>query len=146
MSVRLMGSVFYLNLRPVEKLVLLALADHANDDGGQCFPSVGRIALKTSLSRRGVQKVYRRLEAKGILVPIGQRWEGMTEYRIVVERGERSSLGQANLSAPQGERASHESSLTVKKLTWSKSQRRCKEEEARPYLEPMPPIPCTQRR
>src|ERR1700694_1261379 len=123
MSVRLMGSVFYLNLRPVEKLVLLALADHANDDGEQCFPSVGQIALKTSLSRRGVQKVYRRLEAKGILVPIGQMREGITEYRIVPERGERSSLEGANLSAQRGERGSHEPSLTVKKPTLSQSQK-----------------------
>jgi hypothetical protein len=127
-SVKLMTGVFNLPLPPVEKLVLLCLADHASDDGGQCFPSVGRVVLKSGLTRRGVQKVYRRLEVKGILVPIGQRKEGMTEYRIVIEGGEHGSQGErtrfagrgehssregANLSARGGERGSHESSLTV---------------------------------
>src|ERR1017187_9336214 len=43
-----------------EKLVLLNLADHAADDGGNAFPAVATIARETSLSDRAVQKSLRR--------------------------------------------------------------------------------------
>ena len=49
-----------------ERFVLLALADYANDEG-ECWPSVPGIAAKTCLSRRGVQKVIRRLQDAGWL-------------------------------------------------------------------------------
>ncbi len=40
---------------PTVRLVLVALACHAND-GGQCWPSVGSLAERTHLKRRTVQK------------------------------------------------------------------------------------------
>lgn len=51
---------------PASKLVLVSLADHANDNGG-CFPSVARIAKRCKLSRRGVQGQLRVLEKAGLI-------------------------------------------------------------------------------
>lgn len=47
-------------------LVLLALADNADDDG-RCFPSVLHVARKTRMTQRGVQKVMRELQSLGVL-------------------------------------------------------------------------------
>lgn len=49
-----------------ELLVLLALADHA-DDAGWCWPSAQRLAAYTRLSRRQVFRHVRRLEQRGLL-------------------------------------------------------------------------------
>ena len=49
-----------------ETLVLLALADHA-DDTGRCWPSIARVARKARLQRRGTQAIIRRLENKGFI-------------------------------------------------------------------------------
>lgn len=49
------------DLTSTQKLVLLALADWANDEG-LCWPSIDRVALKASLTSRGVQKTIRALE------------------------------------------------------------------------------------
>ncbi len=49
------------DLTSTQKLVLLALADWANDEG-LCWPSIDRVALKASLTSRGVQKTIRSLE------------------------------------------------------------------------------------
>jgi len=93
MSVRLMGQVFDLQVRSTEKLVLLAMADHAHDDGTGCYPSIRTLARKTSQTPRGVQKVMRRLEAAGLIVPSKvSRGYRATEYRLTLENPELRSL------------------------------------------------------
>lgn len=47
-------------------LVLLALADWANDDG-LCWPSISRLAKKARLEDRQTQAILRRLEADGVV-------------------------------------------------------------------------------
>ena len=67
MSIRLISAVFdNRNLGPTERLIMLALADHA-DDSGRCYPSVQRIAQRTGLSLRAVQINIRKLEAQGFV-------------------------------------------------------------------------------
>ena len=53
---------------PVQKLVLLRLASHANNEGGNCFPSVKHIALKTGLSTRTIKRAIAAIELAGLLV------------------------------------------------------------------------------
>jgi hypothetical protein len=57
-----MGAVWERDdLTSTQKLVLLALADWANDEG-LCWPSIDRIAVKASLTPRAVQKTIKSLE------------------------------------------------------------------------------------
>jgi hypothetical protein len=122
-----MARVFEMDLPPMEKLVLLAMADHARDDGTGCYPSVSRLAKKTSLSERGVQKVIRRLESEHFLASKGKSKGGRgvtVEYDLRLEKGEPGSGFQrqngepgaskrVNLSAEKGEPGSPESSGNI---------------------------------
>lgn len=54
-------------LPPSLKLVLMALADAA-DDEGQCWPSVRTIAVKCCISERTVQRVMKEFKAMGLLL------------------------------------------------------------------------------
>jgi hypothetical protein len=65
-SIRLMSQVWALDLTQQKKIILLALADHA-DDEGYCFPSIRRVAWKTGYSRRSVQRIIRSLEESEIV-------------------------------------------------------------------------------
>lgn len=62
-----MSKVFTTNLQPSKKIVLLALADFANDDGKNIFPAVSTIANKSSLSHRSVQTIIGDFLGTGIL-------------------------------------------------------------------------------
>ncbi len=53
-------------LGPTERLVMLALADHA-DDEGKCYPSISRLQDRTGLSERAVQKTVTALRESGHL-------------------------------------------------------------------------------
>jgi hypothetical protein len=66
MSVRVMAIVWELDLPPMEKLVLLAFADHA-DDEGHCWPAVARIMRKSGQGERTVRRCIQSLIGKGHL-------------------------------------------------------------------------------
>lgn len=90
MSVHVMGNVWELDLDPAHKLVLLAMADHADHEGGSVHPSVRLIAHKTGYSERQVQRIMRALEAAKILVVESPSTGGRghtTHYRIVTANG-----------------------------------------------------------
>ncbi len=61
-----MAAVWALDLPANEKLVLLAHADHANDEG-IAYPSRRRIAWKTGYTEKSVQRITRRLRDAGLL-------------------------------------------------------------------------------
>jgi hypothetical protein len=54
-----------------QKLVLLCLASHGNDDGQNAYPSVQRLAGQTALTPRAVQKALRHLANNGFIVAVG---------------------------------------------------------------------------
>ena len=54
------------DLSSTQKLVLLSLADWANDEG-LCWPSIDRLAIKTSMAGRSVQRIIRDLESMGFV-------------------------------------------------------------------------------
>lgn len=67
MSIELMNWVWKVtNTAGTERLVLLALADAANDRG-YCWPSIQTLAIKAGVSRRYVIEILKSLEAKGLL-------------------------------------------------------------------------------
>jgi biotin operon repressor len=85
-----MGSIVRLVLPPGEKLMWLTLANYADENGTNCYPGVNRVKNETGMTRRGVQKIMRRLENAGLLVPVRIRRGRSTEYKIMLG-GERSS-------------------------------------------------------
>lgn len=68
MSVRAMTEVWSRDLPATVILTALALADHADHDGCNAYPSVRLLAWKTSQSRRTVQRHLRDLAAAGFIV------------------------------------------------------------------------------
>lgn len=68
-------------------LVLLALADHAADDG-TCYPSVPRLALAARTSERHVQRVLRELEQRQWITR-RERPNTSTMYRVTIPEGVR---------------------------------------------------------
>lgn len=56
-----MGLVWEHEFGPSEQLVMLALADHAHDDGTEIRPSVSRVAWKTGYEERQVQRILKKL-------------------------------------------------------------------------------------
>ena len=67
MSMDLMVKAMKLKVgNPLRKLVLIKLADNANDKG-ECFPSVAYIAEQCEISERSVQNHIKQLEVDGLL-------------------------------------------------------------------------------
>lgn len=64
MSVRVMTVAWSIDLPDSQKIVLLALADCANDEG-HCWPSMASLAKKCSKSERTVQGAMNALEEAG---------------------------------------------------------------------------------
>ncbi|MDP9428494.1 MAG: helix-turn-helix domain-containing protein [Actinomycetota bacterium] len=68
MSVACMTWVFtHSSSAGADRLLLLAIADHAGNDGDDAWPSVPTLARKTGFSERSVQRGVARLEAGGHL-------------------------------------------------------------------------------
>lgn len=67
MSGLLMGKAFYFELPPRQKLLLLAIADHANDDGFGSHPSQIRLAQKVGCTRRHIHNLLKELEGMGLV-------------------------------------------------------------------------------
>lgn len=66
MSIKLINAALELDLPPVKKLLLAVLADIA-DETGLCWPSIKRIARRTSISIRTAQRVIKELEKQGFI-------------------------------------------------------------------------------
>lgn len=89
MSVRKMAEVWE-NSRSVKGdplVILLALADWANDEG-VCWPKIPTIAMKTRCSDRGVREIIRQLEEDGFLWVERGGGRGKTSRYVVYPRGD----------------------------------------------------------
>ena len=87
MSVKLMAKAWELDLSQGEKLVLLALCDHANDDG-ICYPSQEYLAQKCSMSPRSLIDQINKLKKYGILTAERRQKNGgrlANVYTIVLD-------------------------------------------------------------
>jgi len=86
MSIKVMTMVF--DRYPAggnERLLALALADHARDDGTRIWPSVAELARKTVLSRSTVQRLIRSMLERGWLEQVHTatgRPGDTNEYRV----------------------------------------------------------------
>lgn len=64
MSIRMMTRVWNMDLPDSQKIVLLALADSANDEG-HCWPSMASLSRKCSKGERTIQGVIKKLVEAG---------------------------------------------------------------------------------
>ena len=85
MSVRAMAWAWRQQLSGPEKLVLMAIADHADDDG-ICWPGNAHIARKCNLSQRSVQRHIKNLIDNGYMTAHRRYREtgGQTSNRYVL--------------------------------------------------------------
>ena len=67
MSVAIMAKVWATDLPTNEKIVLLAYADHADDEGASIYPGELRMADKTSYSTGNIRKITAKLVEGGLL-------------------------------------------------------------------------------
>jgi hypothetical protein len=109
MSIKLMA--YYWEAGPEnqsERFVLLALADHANDEG-ECWPwlSLAKLARKTCMTERGLRAIIRRLEAGGWLsVEEGGGRNKCNTYRLKTRNDippERGSARNADAETRNGD-------------------------------------------
>jgi len=107
MSVRVMSRVWQLRreaLGATEKLVLLKLADCADDDGANAFPSVRTLAEQCCMSVRATQYVLHRLRDAGLIEVQEEAQPGAyrpTTYRVVLgTRGAEAAPLRGAPSAP----------------------------------------------
>lgn len=88
MSIQQMTRAWQLDLPMAEKMVLLKLADCADDRGSNAWPSVERLAKRCSVSVRKVQYVLRTLRTAGLIeVQAAPTHRRPTTYRLRLERG-----------------------------------------------------------
>lgn len=66
MSTRIISACWDFQMSPVQKAVLISLADQANDDG-VCWPSADTISTRTCLSERAIRNAMGWLESVGLL-------------------------------------------------------------------------------
>jgi DnaD/phage-associated family protein len=101
MSVKIMTAVFYAKLTPLkadnsgkvvkvrpatQKIILLAMADHANDEGKGIYPDQELLRLKTGLSNGTLNLGLKALLAAGLIFKAGRKASGPVDYDINVAK------------------------------------------------------------
>ena len=95
MSVKVMSWVWDQDLPTTKKMLLLAIADHCDDDGDNAWPSKARLSKKVGINASYIRRLLRELEDDGWLVTQTQRGGTLQTatdkrpnlYRINIERG-----------------------------------------------------------
>jgi len=102
MSWRALDWAWRQQLPPLAKLVLLALADHHNDDTGRCNPGLARLSERTGLPRCSVQRATTELQAAGLISTTPGGGRASTTYALAIDN-ERRNEGRhyvAGVTAP----------------------------------------------
>jgi hypothetical protein len=89
MSVKVSALCWQVPLQSLEKLVLLRLADYADDDGGNIYPSIATIAHFCGMSPRAVQYILKKFMGEGLVLIVGNETGGRgrtRHYCIDLER------------------------------------------------------------
>jgi len=101
MSVRVMALVFEADIQdmPYEKdgekrnakastvkLLLLAYADHSNDEGEAAYPGYTLLERKTALSRQGIADTLEAVQQNGFMTLVGKSKRDTNNYQINVEK------------------------------------------------------------
>jgi hypothetical protein len=104
-----------------ETLVLLALADWA-DDGGKCYPAISSIARKSRQSERNVRYVLRSLKDRGLVTWEENRGRSATNlYRINLQALQGATLAGVQTATVKPAKALHPNHQEPSDNTLSKS-------------------------
>jgi hypothetical protein len=82
-----MGRVWDLDLPANKLIVLMALADHADHEGNNVFPSIPLVAWKTGYSANQTRRIMKALTLDGILLEVNRVPGRATKYRIDLAAG-----------------------------------------------------------
>lgn len=102
MSVKWMARVWPLEIPATPKLVLLSLADQANE-GGTCWPSQPQIAKRCSITDRAVRVQIQFLEETGMLARKVKPGIGTTFILNVPDAEPRNDVPPRNIIPPRNE-------------------------------------------
>jgi DNA-binding transcriptional ArsR family regulator len=108
MSIKAISWAFEQDTPPTTKLVLLKLADNANDDG-YCWPSQSTIARHTGLNRSTVNRHIKKLADAGLVEVIPRSKDGVSlpnHYQLHIEWGSCKEKGVGAESHRGGRRES----------------------------------------
>lgn len=85
MSIKIMTEIWeYSNTKGSELLLLLAIADHANSETRQAYPSVPRLARLIRMTKRNTQYLLKKLEDGGhILIKPNAGINGTNRYTVL---------------------------------------------------------------
>lgn len=88
--------------RDASRMVLLAIADCASDDGGNAWPSVATLAQKANVSVRTVQRAIKTLAAQGV-IDVGTQTgpNGVNRYRIVMAENAKPAQPKGVIPSPR---------------------------------------------
>lgn len=137
MSIKVMSVVWRLPVKPTEKLVMLALSEHA-DDRGRCWPSMRTLQEETSLSNRAVRYSIKRLEELGHLTTVNRNGHSL-EFTLTLRQEVPDSpakvaylprqhmphtpAGHAGTPAPRAKTPATDADITVRTVNESKTKR-----------------------
>ena len=89
-----------------DKYILLAYADHADQNGKNIYPSIALVCDKTGYSERQVQAITQHLKSIGLLVDDGMGQNGTNRWLIPMSRDGKGGAKIAPLpkskTAPEG--------------------------------------------
>lgn len=107
MSIRIMTAVWDSQRYDAGTLlVLLAMADYANDEERTCHPSASRLAARSRLSRRQVMRILERLKTDGVITPVGEH-AVRNGSPIVIYRIETDVLAKCDIGVNKCDMVSH---------------------------------------
>lgn len=121
MSGKQAGKVWDADVSGNVRILLLAMADQANHDGGDCYPSVERLVWMTGLGERTVKRFLAQLREAGIIEAVAHLGGGRgyaTEYQLRFER-----LPQKQPFVPKRKKGANAAPLTRKQRVPSAAER-----------------------
>lgn len=98
-----------------DRLVLLALADYAHDDGTRAFPSVESLARKARVGKSTARAALRRLEEEGHIVSEGAMPSGTISYRVLMRAPDSGGGSESSEGAPDSSRGGPDSGANPSK-------------------------------
>ena len=105
MSVKALTWAFEQPINATEKVVLLALADHANEDG-LCWPSISLLVKRAHVGERTVQRAIQSLEDAGFIARERRVRENGSDtsnlYRLIFDKVSHGVSGGVKLAPHEG--------------------------------------------